>query len=263
MFALFSTWRRNRILNKTSIDTSLWRRLVTSASYLRGLSDSELKRLNEDVRLFLHDKEFSTAHDLEVTQEMFVSIALQACLMTLNLNVNFYDGWHGIIIYPDEFVPNHQYVDAAGVVHTDRRPMTGMARSDGPVILSWADTQAAFASDGANVVIHEFAHKLDMQNGDANGFPPLHKGMNRRAWANSFGAAYADFSNRVNAGEDTAIDPYASENPGEFFAVLSEVFFEMPQIIVEEYPAVYEQLKTYYRQDTLARLGRFNWAADT
>jgi MtfA peptidase len=255
MFSLVSTWRRNRILSKTSIDAKLWRQLVTSASYLRGLSDAEIKRLNEDVRLFLHDKEFSTAHELEVTPEMFVSIALQACLMTLNLNVNFYDGWHGIIIYPDEFVPNHQYVDAAGVVHTDRRPMTGMARSDGPVILSWADTQAAFASDGANVVIHEFAHKLDMQNGDANGFPPLHKDMSSRAWRNTFAAAYADFCQRVDAGEGSAIDPYASENPGEFFAVLSEVFFEMPQIIVEEYPAVYEQLKIYYRQDTLARLG--------
>ena len=90
----------------------------------------------------------------------------------------------------------------------------------------------------------------------AHRYAPLHKGMNRRAWANSFGAAYADFSKRVDAGEDTAIDPYASENPGEFFAVLSEVFFEMPQIIFEAYPAVYEQLKTYYRQDTLARLGR-------
>lgn len=255
MFSLFSTWRRNRILSKTTIDHALWRRLITSAAYLRGLSDAELQRLHQDVRLFLHDKEFSTAHDLEVTEDMFISIALQACLMTLNLDIALYDGWHGIIIYPDEFVPNHQYVDAAGVVHTDRRPMTGMARSDGPVILSWADTQTAFARDGVNVVIHEFAHKLDMRNGDANGFPPLHKDMNPRAWEKSFGAAFKDFAKRVAAGEDTAIDPYAAENPGEFFAVLSEVFFEMPAIIVAEYPAVYDQLKAYYRQDTYARLG--------
>ena len=254
MFSLFSTWRRNRILNKTSIDNALWQRLVGSASYLRGLSATDLKRLQEDVRVFLHDKEFSTAHDLEVTDDMFVSIALQACLMTLNLGLRSYNGWHGIIVYPNEFVPNHQYVDAAGVVHTDRRPMTGMARSDGPVILSWADTQTAFAADGVNVVIHEFAHKLDMQNGDANGLPPLHKGMNPRAWAKSFSAAFTDFSKRIEAGEDTPIDPYAAENPGEFFAVLSEVFFEMPQIIVDEYPAVYEQLKAYYKQDTFARL---------
>ena len=254
MFSLFSTWRRHRVLNKTRIDDALWRRLVASASYLRGLPDADMNRLHEDVRVFLHDKEFSTAHDLVVTDDMFLSIALQACLMTLNLNIGLYDGWHGIIIYPDEFVPNHQYVDAAGVVHTDRRPMTGMARSDGPLILSWADTQTAFATDGVNVVIHEFAHKLDMRNGDANGFPPLHKGMNPRAWAKSFSAAYTDFSKRVDAGVDTAIDPYAGENPGEFFAVLSELFFEMPEIIVAEYPAVYEQLKAYYRQDTFTRL---------
>ena len=254
MFSLFSDWRRKRILSKTHIDAELWRRLVSCASYLHGLSTDELQRLHEDVRIFLHDKEFSGAHNLEINDEMMISIALQACLMTLNIGVERYASWHGIIIYPDEFVPNHQYVDEAGVIHTDRRPMTGMARSDGPVILSWADTQTAFAQDGVNVVIHEFAHKLDMQNGDANGFPPLHKEMNSRAWQKSFAAAYSDFCKRVDANEDTAIDPYATENPGEFFAVLSEVFFEMPQIIVEEYPAVYEQMKLFYRQDTLMRL---------
>ena len=254
MFSLFSNWRRNRILSRTNIDAELWRRLVFSANYLHGLSTDDLQRLNEDVRIFLHNKEFSGANDLEINNEMMLNIASQACLMTLNIGVERYESWHGIIIYPDEFVPNHQYVDEAGVIHTDRRPMTGMARSDGPVILSWADTQTAFAQDGVNVVIHEFAHKLDMQNGEANGFPPLHKGMNSRAWQKSFAAAYADFCKRVDAGEDTAIDPYASENPGEFFAVLSEVFFEMPRIIVEEYPAVYEQLKVFYRQEKIARL---------
>ena len=253
MFSLFSNWRRSRILSQTNIDAELWRRLVSSVSYLRGLTADDLQRLHEDVRIFLHDKQFSGAHNLEINDEMMLSIALQGCLMTLNIGVERYKGWHGIIIYPDEFVPNHQYVDDAGVIHTDRRPMTGMARSDGPVILSWADTKTAFAQDGVNVVIHEFAHKLDMQNGDANGFPPLHKDMNARAWQKSFAAAYADFCKRVDANEDTAIDPYATENPGEFFAVLSEVFFEMPQIIVEEYPAVYDQMKLFYRQDTLAR----------
>ncbi len=254
MFSFFSSWRRNRILSKTSIDVALWQRLVSSASYLHGLSSDDLRHLHEDVRIFLHDKEFSGAHNLEINDEMMLNIALQACLMTLNIGVDRYAGWHGIIIYPDEFAPNHQYVDAAGVVHTDRRPMTGMARSDGPLILSWADTQTAFAQDGVNVVIHEFAHKLDMQNGEANGFPPLHKDMNSRAWQKSFAAAYSDFGKRVDRGENTAIDPYASENPGEFFAVLSEVFFEMPGIIVEEYPAVYDQLKAYYRHDPFARL---------
>jgi MtfA peptidase len=254
MFSFLSGWRRKRILSKTNIDAELLRRIVSSASYLRGLTADDLRRLHDDVRIFLHDKEFSGAHNLEINDEMMLNIALQACLMTLNIGVERYAGWHGIIIYPDEFVPNHQYVDEAGVIHTDRRPMTGMARSDGPVILSWADTQTTFAQDGVNVVIHEFAHKLDMQNGDANGFPPLHKDMNSRAWQKSFAAAYADFCKRVDAGEDTAIDPYASENPGEFFAVLSEVFFEMPRIIVEEYPAVYEQMKMFSRQDTFARL---------
>jgi len=105
-----------------------------------------------------------------------------------------------------------------------------------------------------NVVVHEFAHKLDMLNGGANGYPPLHRGMDRRSWSEAFGAAYRDLCARVDAGEDTVIDPYASESPGEFFAVLSEAFFELPDVVEAEYPRVYAQLAQFYRQDPLARL---------
>jgi Mlc titration factor MtfA (ptsG expression regulator) len=103
------------------------------------------------------------------------------------------------------------------------------------------------------VVIHEFAHKLDMLNGNANGFPPLHAGMSREAWAQAFTEAYKDLCRRVKAGEDTDIDPYATEAPGEFFAVVSEAFFEMPDIVRETYPAVYAQLAEFYRQDPANR----------
>jgi MtfA peptidase len=121
-------------------------------------------------------------------------------------------------------------------------------------VLSWADVARSGEEDGVNVVIHEFAHKLDMLNGDANGFPPLHKGMDREAWSLAFEAAYSDFCNRVDAGEYTDIDPYASESPGEFFAVLSEAFFEIPEVVHASYPTVYDQLRQFYRQDPLARL---------
>jgi hypothetical protein len=109
------------------------------------------------------------------------------------------------------------------------------------------------ATEGVNVVIHEFAHKLDMLNGDANGFPPLHAGMDRKTWAAVFSAAYADFCRRVDADEDVAIDPYAAESPGEFFAVVSEAFFDLPQAVLDAYPQVYAQLRNFYRQDPAAR----------
>jgi Mlc titration factor MtfA (ptsG expression regulator) len=103
-------------------------------------------------------------------------------------------------------------------------------------------------------VLHEFAHKLDMLNGDANGFPPLHRGMDAAAWARDFTAGYEDLCARADAGEDTAIDPYATADPAEFFAVLTEVFFETPHLLHTEYPAIYRQLQRFYRQHPLARL---------
>ena len=148
---------------------------------------------------------------------------------------------------PAEFVPRHQYVDESGVVHQGDQSYAGEAWLQGPVILSWADIAASEYPDGVNVVIHEFAHKLDMLNGQANGFPPLHRGMSREAWSQIFSSAYEDFCARVDHDEDTVIDPYASESPGEFFAVLSEVFFELPEVVQDEYPQVYEQLAQFYR----------------
>jgi MtfA peptidase len=122
-------------------------------------------------------------------------------------------------------------------------------------VLSIADVAASGHADGFNVVLHEFAHKLDMLNGDANGYPPLHRGMDAAGWARDFTKAYEDLCARVDAGEDTVIDPYATTDPAEFFAVLTEVFFETPHLLHAEYPAVYRQLQQFYRQHPLARLG--------
>ena len=127
--------------------------------------------------------------------------------------------------------------------------VAGEAWEGGPVLLSWFDRPEA--ADGMNVVIHEFAHKLDMLNGPPDGLPPLHEGMKRQAWIDAFEPAYADFCARVDDGEETWIDPYAAEHPAEFFAVTSEVFFEAPDLLRHEYPAVYEQLRQFYRQDPL------------
>jgi hypothetical protein len=133
--------------------------------------------------------------------------------------------------------------------------MSGESWLAGPVILSWADAELRGKS-GYNVVIHEFAHKLDMLNGDPNGFPPLHAGMDREGWSRAFSAAYEDFRGRVERRDVTAIDPYASESPAEFFAVLSEAFFETPGAVRAEYATVYDQLSAFYRQDPAARLAR-------
>ena len=162
-------------------------------------------------------------------------------------------------------------MDEAGVIHLTNDPMAGEAWLGGPVILSYEDV--ALAADealrvaGYNVVIHEFAHKLDMRNGEPNGFPPLHAEMSVAAWKRAFTSGYEDFCRRVETAErlperrmeealdELPIDPYAAESPSEFFAVGSEAFFETPELLAAAYPAIYEQLRLFYRQDPLARLG--------
>jgi len=251
MSGFLKRWWRARIIAGAPLDPAQWRRTLERLPFLRGLSAAERERLRESVILFLHQKSIHGAGGLELDAEMRLLIAAQACLPILNLDLDYYRGWVEVIVYPDEFVPRMQYTDDAGVVHTERVPHTGEAWLRGPVILSWADV--APRADGVNVVLHEFAHKLDMLNGDANGFPPLHRGMNREAWSQAFGSAYADFCRRVEAGHEDAIDPYAAESPGEFFAVLSEAFFESPRAIIDLYPRVYDQLRLFYRQDPAAR----------
>jgi Mlc titration factor MtfA (ptsG expression regulator) len=205
------------------------------------------------VILFLHEKTIQGAAQLSVGDEMRACIAAQACMLILNLDLDYYRGWVEVIVYPDEFVADYEYVDEDGVAHHVQEPMTGESWLEGPVILSWADVAQGGGGSGYNVVIHEFAHKIDMLNGNANGYPPLHGDMSRAGWARTFGAAYEDFCRRVDARQETRIDAYAAETPAEFFAVLSEAFFEIPRTVRDDYPEVYGQLAAFYRQDPAAR----------
>ena len=254
MFGALKRWRRDRILREAALDETRWQQIALEFEFARTLPAEDLARLRDLVVLFLHEKQFATACGLELTEDMRLAIALQGCILILNLDLDCYRGWSGIIIYPAQFVPRHQHTDELGVVHETDDPYAGEAWIGGPVVLSWEDAKGAHYEDGVNVVIHEFAHKLDMLNGDANGYPPLHADMSREAWTEAMTAAYRDICARVDRGEDTVIDPYASESPGEFFAVMSEGFFELPDVVQEHYPALYDQFRQFYRQDPAARL---------
>lgn len=246
-------WRRARVLARSKITADQWLPVERKLPALQGLTEAELQRLRRLAVLFLHEKSLEPARDLVLDDPLRLMLASQACLPILNLGMDWYEGWVSVIVYPDEFVAEHELVDEAGVVHRVKEPRSGESWLHGPVILSVADLQRQSDWDGHSVVIHEFAHKLDMLNGDANGLPPLHLDMNIQAWSDAFTRAYDDFCERVDRDEPTFIDPYASESPAEFFAVASEVFFEAPAELVNTYPAVYEQLKRFYRQDPHAR----------
>lgn len=247
------SFRRNRILKRASIDDGLWRKVLRRFAFLRGLTGEELESLRRWVILFLHEKKIYAAGGLHLDETMRLSIGVQACILILNLDLDFFRGWVEVILYPDEFIPKIEYTDDAGVVHTIREPASGESWERGPVVLSWADVVWTGDGDGYNVVIHEFAHKLDMLTGETDGCPPLHRGMSRKAWITAFSQAYEDFCGRVDGREDTLIDPYAVESPGEFFAVMSESFFELPRVVKEEYPDVYRRLGEFYRQDPAGR----------
>jgi Mlc titration factor MtfA (ptsG expression regulator) len=234
-------WRRRRVLEKHSIDDALWQRATRGLPFL-----PKIPKLKELVLLFLAEKQFTGAHGLELTDEMRVAIAAQACLPILELGLDWYAGWTGIVVYPGDFRVQRTEVDEAGVVHEWDDELAGEAMPGGPVVISW---DAAAYDPHINVVIHEFAHKLDMVNGVADGMPPLHPGMDPRAWTQAFSEAYEGFGDALERGKDTWLDPYAAEHPSEFFAVISEAFFEEPAETQRRYPAVYEQLRLFYRQD--------------
>ena len=254
MLSNIKTWYHRHILENQSIPDDIWENAIARLGFLHGLSRVELARLREFVTLFLLKKQINGAGGLVVTDEIRLLIAVQACVLILNLDLDYYDGWVEVIVYPGEFVRDYEYVDEDGVVHIGSEPLSGESWLAGPVILSWEDTAAvAGAGAGYNIVIHEFAHKLDMLNGDANGFPPLHGNMSRQAWSEAFSKAYADFCQSVDESDVVDIDPYAAESPAEFFAVLSEAFFEMPLSVKAQFTAVYEQLALFYRQDPAHR----------
>ena len=258
MFNILKSRHRERVLERSPIRERVWRRIIDDRPLFDGLTVDELSRLKDLATLFLDEKDVHGAAGQEIDDRVRATIAAQACLPILNLCIEYYKGWVEVIVYPGEFVPLREQVDEAGVVHQVRHPLAGESWLRGPLILSWDDVARIGGSGddegaGVNVVIHEFAHKLDMLNGGADGFPPLHADMRRAAWAEAFLAAFKDFTARVRRGDTTSIDPYAAENPAEFFAVLSEVFFAMPARLKDTYPAVYGQLALFYRQDPIAR----------
>lgn len=242
-------WLRGR--RTARVPDDLWRQTVAGLPFLAVLSADEQAELRALVERFLAEKEFTAAGGLELDPAMCVSIAAQGCLPVLKLGLSAYRGWVGIVVYPDEFVVPRRLEDEFGVVHEFDDVLSGEAWPGGPLILSWQDAQ--MAGGGYNVVIHEFAHKLDMLEGTADGVPLLHSGLDREAWEKVLLAAYDDFCQRVDSGRKTVIDPYAAEHPSEFFAVLSESFFEIPAVVAAEYPRLYDLLRRYYRQDPLAR----------
>lgn len=253
----FGAWRRRRFLARHPLDPALWAEVRRQLPILDGLSADELRLLAERALLFLRDKRLNALPGVELDDFRRLLLATQAQLPLLHLpELNWYQGFHELLLYPDDFLSPQKHRDPAGVVHEFDDERSGETSYQGPVILAWPGVESGGGWDAYNLVIHELAHKLDMLDGDANGLPPLHRDMRIADWASAMQAAYDDLNRQLdhNPHAHTAIDPYAAENPAEFFAVTSEYFFTGPDLLAAAYPKVYQQLALFYRQDPLARL---------
>lgn len=268
--------------NRVAIPDDLWQQAVEHLPYIAVLDGVDRARLRTLCEELLAEKEMSAAGELELNSQMQVLIAIQACLPILNLGIDWYRGWTGIVVYPSEFVVPREVTDEDGVVHEYEEPISGEAWDGGPLIVSWSDVQDDADSDpdatwSYNVVIHEFTHKLDMLNGDPDGMPPfdrtLHPQLDRAAWRATLDDAFERFNAELDliaaelpAGVDPdseeadphyahlPLDPYAAHDEGEFFAVSSEQFFIDPERLQRAFPDWYALLVQFFRQDPLARL---------
>jgi Mlc titration factor MtfA (ptsG expression regulator) len=265
--------------HKPQIPEPLWRDCLARLPFAQRLDAGELARLKQLSERLLAAKTMTGAGGLELSDEIATLVAMQAALLVLNLTLDLYDDMPGVVVYPSAFIVPQKMTDRIGVVHEWREPLAGEAvQAGGAVILSWEDVEQGHARTSRNVVIHEFAHKIDMLRGHPNGYPPFlaafHRELDPLRWQRAFTAAYDDFVRRVDAldrrlphdfdddnPEHAArydamfdvlpMDPYGATNPAEFFAVASEVFFVQPQPLAADYPEIYRLLAQYYRQDPL------------
>lgn len=253
---IFKRARIRYILHRHAIAHNLWAEIIEKLSILQGLTAVEKAHLRKLTTLFLHEKQFTGTQGLQLTDTMCLIIAVQACLPALGLGIDCFSGWTEIIVYPGAFRVSRDDRDVAGVVHHQDQALIGESWSRGPLILSWDNVEQDMQGKqtGRNVVIHEIAHKLDMLNGPADGYPPLHHGMAVTEWSTSFNAAYEGLVRQVGHHQRVCINPYAASSPAEFFAVISEYFFCAPKILHIHFADVYQQLQLYYRQNPLLRL---------
>lgn len=255
----FIGWRRGAIRFRSEPIPDAWRDIVArNVPVARSLSDEERERLLRLAQVFVHDKPFEGCGGLEITEEMRVTIAAHACLLLLHLEGPCYPTVRRILVYPSAFVPKIALpVHYMGVVPPPTLE-AGEAWRNGVVVLSWDNVQrgAANPADGDDVVLHEFAHALDHEDGDARGTPVFESPSLVRSWAGVLSARFKQLRQDVDEGRSTVLDAYGAKNPAEFFAVATETFFEKPEQLKDSEPDLYDQLRQFYHQDPASRGSR-------
>lgn len=254
LIILILRWRRRRgrvELKGQSFSPAWTDILQRRVPQYRFLSEPERERLHGHIQVFLAEKHFEGCGGLALTDEIRLTIAGQACLLLLNLEgADYYSRLRSILVYPSTMRPAYAERLTSGTLAPGEEPILGQSWGHGTVILSWDSVRGSAAiSDGRNVVLHEFAHQLDQEDGEADGTPFLERTSSLHRWEQTMREHYARLRQAAEGGEATFLDPYGATNPAEFFAVATEAFFETPAGLKRDHPALYDQLARYYRQD--------------
>ncbi|MBZ9538797.1 zinc-dependent peptidase [Modicisalibacter tunisiensis] len=254
----FQAWRRRREARRHPLPAEAWQTACRRLPLLAALPADEAERLGERAWAFLRHKRISTPETAEFDLATRLGLAAQACLLTLGWSDaeagEAFANVHEVVVVPEAFRRHVAEMDDAGVIHEYEDERVGETWFQGPVVISRIDLLDSGGWNGFNVVIHEFAHKLDMSNSrDADGFPPLPRDIDPREWHRVFTAVWDDLQAHLAHGRPTPIDDYAGSHPGECFAVCCELFFSAPGRLRHAYPALYALLSRYFAQDPLAR----------
>lgn len=248
----YPAWKRRRALATPFPDE--WHAIVIAKlPFFPRLRASEQQQLLDLIRLFIVDKQFHGCGGLVIDDEIRITIAAEACLLLLNRKTDIYPRLKHILVYPWAFSVDHEVFNPDGTVSIEPRGLLGESWHNGKVILSWDDVEHSVADfkDGFNVVLHEFSHQLDSENGWPNGAPEMR--MNSiQVWAQVFSQEFSRLTEAAMQQQQTVMDHYGATNPAEFFAVATETFFEKPLEMQQAHPALYAELQKYYRVDPQA-----------
>ncbi len=250
VFRCIRDWRRRRYLVHAELDQAAWDWASKKVRCVRRLPPAELAELRRLVLLFLREKDFIAVEGFALEDRHRYAIAIQACVVILHFGIEAYHGWRSIYVFPGTFRSRDNSPGALG----DDAHIAGLALQGGGVALAWSEASRGFTDveDGYNPIIHEFVHKLDMIDGAADGRPDLPPGVSQGEWGQTFGTAFTEFCATLERGGRSRLSDYAATNPAEFFAVLSEVYFEEPAILAAEYPAALRLLTAFFRQTAAA-----------
>lgn len=242
---------RRRRINQQPFPDSWLAILNRRLPFYDKLPGNQQQRLQNLIKRFLADHQFIGCAGVEITDEIRITVAAQACLLILNKKGYHYRKLKSILVYPSTFVATREVRDELGLVSTTHTALLGESWDQGKVVLAWDNVEKGICNlhDGRNVVLHEFAHQLDSESGAVNGAPVLQTRGAYKSWAHVFHKEYEKLNLQAAHNYQTLLDEYGATNPAEFFAVATETFFERPAEMASHHRELYQQLAKYYQVD--------------